>query len=69
MLEEEREKASGRARVARDMLNTEGVDLKDTEQKALAEQALEDFAAQEGIAMDAKVLPPAEPKRLEPGAQ
>jgi len=69
MLEEEREKASGRARVARDMLNTEGVDLKETEQKALAEQALEDFAAQEGIAMDARVLPPSEPKRLEPGAQ
>ena len=65
MLEEERVKAAGRARVARDTLNTEGVDLNETEQKALADQALEDFAAKEGIQMDPKVLPPAPtPKAL-----
>lgn len=72
MLEEEREKAAGRARVARDTLSTEGIDLKETEQKALAEQALADFAAKEGIAMEPKApaLPatPA-PKTLGPQAQ
>src|SRR5215468_3079803 len=52
MVEEEREKASGRARVARDSLNTADVDLKETEQKALADQALADFAAKEGIALE-----------------
>jgi len=69
MLEEEREKAAGRARVARDTLSTEGIDLKDTEQKALADQALEDFAAKEGIAIQGKILPPETPKSLGPGAQ
>jgi len=71
MLEEERAKAAGRARVARDTLSTEGVDLKETEQKALADQALEDFAAKEGILMEPKVLPPSAPapKTLGPSAQ
>src|SRR5262245_18011948 len=40
MVEEEREKAAGRARVARDAMNTAEVDMKDNEQKALAAQAL-----------------------------
>jgi len=52
IVEEEREKASGRARVARDSLDTSGVQLKDAEQKALGEQALADFAAREGIALE-----------------
>lgn len=52
MVEEEREKASGRARVARDSLNTSDVSMKDEEQRALADQALADFAAKEGIALD-----------------
>src|SRR5215813_4316893 len=52
MVEEEREKAAGRARVARDSLDTSEVDLKETEQKALADQALADFAAKEGIALE-----------------
>lgn len=71
MLEEERAKASGRARVAHDTLSTEGIDLKETEQKALADQALEDFAAKEGILMEPKVLPPSAPapKTLGPSAQ
>ena len=69
MLDEERAKASGRARVAHDTLNTEGVDLKETEQKALADQALEDFAAKEGIMMEPKVLPPSAPKSLGQGPQ
>jgi phage shock protein A len=52
MVEEEREKASGRARVARDSLNTGDIIMKDEEQRALADQALADFAAKEGIALD-----------------
>ncbi|HVR38737.1 MAG TPA: PspA/IM30 family protein [Thermoanaerobaculia bacterium] len=52
MVEEEREKAAGRARVARDSLNTADIMMKDDEQKALAEQALADFAAKEGMAIE-----------------
>jgi phage shock protein A len=53
MVEEERTKAAGRARVARDSMDLSGVQIKETEQTALAEQALADFAAKEGIALDA----------------
>ncbi|MHB9134029.1 MAG: PspA/IM30 family protein [Armatimonadota bacterium] len=49
MLEEERTKAAGRARVARDSLDTTGIKMQEQEQKALADQALADFAAKEGI--------------------
>ncbi len=52
MVEEEREKAAGRARVARDCLDTSQIDVKEAEQKALADQALADFAAKEGIALE-----------------
>lgn len=52
MVEEEREKAAGRARVARDSLNTTDIMMKDDEQKALAEQALADFAAKEGLTIE-----------------
>jgi phage shock protein A len=54
MVEEEREKAAGKARVAKDSLDLSGVHLKEDEEKALAEQALADFAASEGIAIEAK---------------
>ncbi|HEY0142825.1 MAG TPA: PspA/IM30 family protein [Thermoanaerobaculia bacterium] len=52
MVEEEREVAAGRARVARDSLNTTDFSIKEEEQKALADQALADFAAKEGLALD-----------------
>jgi phage shock protein A len=52
MVEEERNKAAGRARVARDSLDMSGVQLKESEQNALADQALADFAAKEGIALE-----------------
>ena len=52
MVEEEREKAAGRARIARDSLNVADLNMKEAEQKALAEQALADFAAKEGIALE-----------------
>jgi phage shock protein A len=51
MVEEERYKAAGKARVARDTLNFSDVQLKELEQKALADQALADFAAREGISL------------------
>lgn len=63
MVEEEREKASGRARVARDTLNTTDFAVKEEEQKALADQALADFAAKEGLALESSAgtaTPPAE---------
>ena len=52
MVEEERAKAAGRARVARDSLHTVDFQIKEAEQKALADQALADFAAKEGIGLD-----------------
>lgn len=52
MVQEERDKAAGRARVARDSVDTGEIKMKQAEQSALAEQALADFAAQEGIALD-----------------
>jgi phage shock protein A len=51
MVNEERNKAAGRARVARDSVNTADVLLKESEQKALAEQALADFVATEHLAL------------------
>jgi len=52
MVEEERTKAAGRARVARDSLPMADIQIKEGEQKALAEQALADFAAKEGLALE-----------------
>ena len=52
MVNEERDKAAGRARVAKDSLDFSGVQIKEVEQKALADQALADFAAQEGMALE-----------------
>jgi phage shock protein A len=76
MVEEEREKASGRARVARDSLHTSDFDMQENEQKALADQALADFAAKEGLVLDAprntvtiEKKPAAEAKRLGPGSE
>jgi phage shock protein A len=52
MVEEERSKAAGRARVARDSMDMSNIQLKESEQNALADQALADFAAKEGIALE-----------------
>jgi phage shock protein A len=57
MVEEERERAAGAARVARDTLDTSGVGLKEAEHKALEEQALADFAAAEGISLSSQTAP------------
>ncbi|HEY0074446.1 MAG TPA: PspA/IM30 family protein [Abditibacteriaceae bacterium] len=52
MVEEDRQQAAGRARVAKDSLNVHEFEMKEEEQSALADQALADFAAQAGIALD-----------------
>lgn len=51
MVEEDRQKAAGRVRVAQDSMSMGEIRLKEAEQSALAEQALADFAASEGIAL------------------
>ena len=51
IVEEERTKAAGRARVARDSMNTSDILVKEAEQRALADQALAEFAAQAGISL------------------
>ena len=60
IVEEERQKAAGRARVARDSMDMSQVNVKEAEQSALAEQALADFAAKEGIALEPTSTPAAE---------
>jgi phage shock protein A len=52
MVEQEREKAAGKARLARDTLDTTGVAIQEAEHKALEDQALADFAAAEGIQLE-----------------
>jgi len=52
MVEEERTKAAGRARVAKDSLDMTDVNVKEAELEALADQALADFAAKEGITLE-----------------
>jgi phage shock protein A len=54
MVEEERTKAAGRARVAKDSLDMTDVNVKEAELEALADQALADFAAKEGITLEGK---------------
>ena len=51
MVEEERTKAAGRARMARDSMDMSEVNIKEAEMDALADQALADFAAKEGLSL------------------
>lgn len=57
MVEEERTKAAGRARVARDALDMNEINVKEAEMTALADQALADFAAAEGISLGGEAAP------------
>ncbi len=58
---EERDKAAGRARVAKDSVDMTQVNIKESEMTALADQALADFAAREGISLKGEATPaPAE---------
>lgn len=57
MVEEERTKAAGRARVAKDQIDMSGINETAAEQDALAEMALADFAAAEGIELESTSAP------------
>ena len=61
MVEEERTRAAGRARVAKDSVDISDIEVKEAELNALADQALADFAAREGISLpgDASAPTPA----------
>lgn len=59
MVEEERTKAAGRARVAKDSLDMSQIEVKEAEMQALADQALADFAAAEGISLGGAAAPAA----------
>ena len=64
MVEEERSKAAGRARVARDAVDMTEVKVKEAEMTALADQALADFAAREGITLPGTETPPTAPRTM-----
>jgi phage shock protein A len=64
MVEEERSKAAGRARVAKDSIDMTEVNLKESEQNALADQALADFAAREGMTLESPQAAPAAPRTM-----
>lgn len=69
MVEEERTRAAGRARVAKDALDMTDVNVKEAELDALADQALADFAAKEGIALEPKAGAAAAPAERAMGAK
>ncbi len=54
MVREEKEKAKGRARVARDSINTADLNEMEAERSALEELAIADFAAEAGIVIDSE---------------
>jgi phage shock protein A len=59
MVEEERNRAAGRARVSRDAIDMADINVKEAEMNAMADQALADFAAAEGIMLDGTAAPAA----------
>jgi phage shock protein A len=64
MVEDERQKAAGRARVAKDAVDMTEVNLKEAEMSALADQALADFAAREGLALEPSQPTAAAPRTM-----
>ena len=64
MVEEERTKAAGRARVAKDAIDMTDVNLKEAEMNALADQALADFAAAEGLSIGGEAAPAASSRSM-----
>lgn len=57
IVEEERTKAAGRARVARDSMDMSEITMEKAEQDAMAEMALADFAAEAGIELESTTAP------------
>lgn len=64
MVEEERTKAAGRARIAKDSLDMSGVEIQEAEMNALADQALADFAAREGISLPGETAAAPAPRTM-----
>jgi phage shock protein A len=52
ILDKRYEKAAGKARVSQDMMDSKGVQEKEAERKALEQQALAEYLAQQGIQME-----------------
>ncbi|MDF1814391.1 MAG: PspA/IM30 family protein [Verrucomicrobiales bacterium] len=65
MVAEEKQKAKGRARVAKDSLDTTELREMEAERSAMEEMALADFAAESGIVIDSEEGGSEEPKTLE----
>ncbi len=63
-LTERRDKAAGRARVAKGSIDISEVEIKAGEQEALGQQALAEFAAAYGIEMPPQATPPGQPAPL-----
>jgi phage shock protein A len=64
MVEEERTQAAGRARIAKDSIDMSQVNIQESEMNALADQALADFAAREGISLPAEAAAAAAPRMM-----
>lgn len=64
MIEEERTKSAGRARIARDSVDMTEINVKQAEMEALGDAALADFAASEGISLPSSMAVPAAPEQL-----
>ena len=54
IVREEREEAKGRARVAKDSIDTSDLTMMEAERSALEELALADFAAESGIVLESE---------------
>jgi phage shock protein A len=57
MVEEERHLAAGRTRLARDSMPPTNAGTAEADRRALADQALAEFAAREGIILEQRALP------------
>jgi phage shock protein A len=64
MVEEERTNAAGRARIAKDSVDFSGVEVREAEMNALADQALADFAAREGISLPGETAAAPAPRTM-----
>jgi phage shock protein A len=67
VLQKRYEKAAGKARVAKDMVDMDQIREKESESKALEQAALAEFLAQQGIQATATPQGPAAEKQMGPG--
>lgn len=70
IVQDQREQAAGRARVARDSVDMSEVKLKESEENALADMALADLASELGVTLDEKASEISEaPQEEEPKSE